>query len=85
MTTHTKTTDRLTAEERRALPNSAFGIPETREFPLIDAEHVRSAEAYFRYAPDNAKPALARRILRKAAELGVDVRSETIRGWAREQ
>lgn len=81
----TKIQDRLSAEERRALPATAFGIPETREFPLIDAEHIRSAERYFRYAPENAKSALARRILRKAAELGVDVRSEVIRGWAKKE
>lgn len=77
--------DSLTAEERRALPNSAFGIPETREFPLIDPAHIRSAERYFRYASENAKPALARRILRKAAELNVDVRSDVIRGWAKKE
>lgn len=85
MASPTKTPDRLTAEERRALPNAAFGIPETREFPLIDTEHVRTAEAHFRYAPDNAKPALARRILRKAAELGLDVRSEVIHSWAKDE
>lgn len=65
MATHTD--DRLTAAERHELPDSAFGIPETREFPLVDAEHVRAAEAYFRYAPEAKKAALARRILAKAA------------------
>ncbi|WP_295939488.1 DUF6582 domain-containing protein [uncultured Alistipes sp.] len=72
----------LTAEERRELPDSAFGIPEMREFPLIDAEHVRAAETYFRYAPEDKKPALAKRILAKAAKYGVNVQSETILGWA---
>ena len=77
MTTQTKPHDRLTAAERHELPDSAFGIPETREFPL-----VRAAEAYFRYAPDTEKAALARRILAKAAEFGVHVQSPTIRIWA---
>ena len=83
MTTATKhkTADRLTAEERHELPDSAFGI---REFPLVDAEHVRAAEAYFRYAPDNKKAALARRILAKAAAYGVNVQSQVIRSWAEE-
>ena len=80
----TKTPDRLTVEERRELPASAFGIPETREFPLVDAAHIRAAEAYFRYAPDDRKAALARRILARAREMGVDVRSRVIRGWAGE-
>ena len=84
MAPKTKTPDRLTVEERRELPASAFGIPETREFPLVDAEHVRAAEAYFRYAPDTEKAALARRILAKAAEFGVHVQSPVIRGWAGE-
>lgn len=58
--------DRLTAEERREL----------------DAAHVRAAESYFRYAPEADKPALARRILRQAAEFGIEIRSETILRWA---
>ena len=82
MTTKTKSDDRLTAEERHELPASAFGIPETREFPLVDAEHVRAAETYFRYAPDDKKAALARRILAGAAEYGVNVQSHVIREWA---
>lgn len=82
MAPKTKTPDRLTVEERRELPASAFGIPETREFPLVDAAHIRAAEAYFRYAPDDRKAALARRILARAREMGVDVRSRVIRGWA---
>ena len=69
--------DRLTAEERRELDDNAFGIPSRREFPLVDA-----AESYFRYAPEADKPALARRILRQAAEFGIEIRSETILRWA---
>ncbi len=84
MTTKTTLSDHLTAEERHELPDSAFGIPETREFPLVDAAHVRAAEAYFRYAPDDKKAALACRILARAREFGVEVRSRVIRGWAGE-
>lgn len=84
MAAKTDTSDRLTTEERRKLPASAFGIPETREFPLVDAAHVRAAEAYFRYAPDDRKASLARRILARARELGVDVQSRTVRGWGGE-
>ena len=74
--------DRLTAEERRELDDDAFGIPSRREFPLVDAAHVRAAESYFRYAPEADKPALARRILCQAAEFGIEIRSETILRWA---
>ena len=71
--------DRLTAEERRELDDDAFGIPSRREFPLVDAAHVRAAESYFRYAPEADKP---RRILCQAAEFGIEIRSETILRWA---
>ena len=43
---------------------------------------IRAAESYFRYAPEADKPALARRILRQAAEFGIEIRSETILRWA---
>ena len=75
--------DVLEAAERHALPDSAFGIPERREFPMPDAAHVRAAEAYFRYAPEDKKASLARKILEKAKAFGIDVESETILGWAK--
>ena len=77
--------DRLDAEERRELSSSDFGIPEERAFPMPDAAHVRAAEAYFRYAPENKKSELARNILAKAREYGVNVKSETILSWARHE
>lgn len=77
-----KFSDKLNVEERRDLTDSDFGIPETREFPMPDAAHVRAAEAYFRYAPEDKKPLLAHRILQKAKEFGVDVKSSTVLEWA---
>lgn len=74
--------DRLDAGERKGLPASAFGIPETREFPMPDAAHVRAAEAYFRYALEQYRAELARRILKKAEEFGVDAKSPTVLEWA---
>ena len=47
-----KPSDKLTASERKELDTSEFGIPQLREFPIHDAAHVRAAEAYFRYAPE---------------------------------
>lgn len=74
--------DRLTAEERRELPSTEFGIPETHSYPMPDAAHVRAAESYFRYAPDSEKAELARNILQKAQEYGVTVKSPTVLEWA---
>ncbi|MGL4331249.1 MAG: DUF6582 domain-containing protein, partial [Bacteroidales bacterium] len=74
--------DKLNAEERRELSPDEFGLPEEREFPMPDAAHVRAAEAYFRYCPEDKKTLLAKNILRKASEFGVSIHSETILDWA---
>ncbi len=76
--------DRLTDEERKELPDSVYGLPERREYPMPDAAHVRAAEAYFRYCPEDLKPRLARAILAKAQEFGVDVQSPTVLSYAQE-
>ena len=76
--------DVLDTEERKELPDSVFGLPERREFPMPDAAHVLAAEAYFRYCPDDLKPKLARAILRFAKEYGVDVKSPTVLSYANE-
>lgn len=74
--------DRLDVEERKELSPSDFGLPERREYPMPDAAHVRAAEAYFRYCPEELKPKLARAILAKAREFGVDVKSPTVEEYA---
>ena len=76
--------DVLDTEERRDLPDSVFGLPERREYPMPDAAHVRAAEAYFRYCPEDLKPKLARARLRYANEYGVDVESPTILSYAQQ-
>lgn len=69
---------RLTDEARKEMPLSVYGLPERREYPMPDAAHVRAAEAYFRYCPEELKPKLARAILAKAREYGVDIKSPEI-------
>lgn len=76
--------DRLSYEEKKDLPDDVFGLPERREYPMPDAAHVRAAEAYFRYCPDVDKPRLARAILTRAREFGVDVESPAVLAAARE-
>ena len=77
--------DRLDAEERKELKDSDFGLPEERAYPMPDAAHVCAAESYFRYASDEQKPELAKNILKKAKEFGVNVESPTILEWAGKQ
>lgn len=74
--------DKISYDQRKELPDSVFGLPERREYPMPDAAHVRAAEAYFRYCPEDLKPRLARAILQRAREYGVDVESPTILQYA---
>lgn len=73
---------RLDTEEKNALPASDFGLPERREYPMPDAAHVRAAEAYFRYCPEDLRPKLARAILQKASQFGVEIHSPEILQYA---
>lgn len=74
--------DRLSYREKEALPDSVYGLPERREYPMPDAAHVRAAEAYFRYCPEDLKPRLAKAILARAREFGVDVESPIVISYA---
>ena len=67
--------DRLSYEEKKELPDSVFGLPERREYPIPDAAH-------FRYCPEDLKPRLARAILKRAQLFGVDVESQSVLSYA---
>ncbi len=75
---------RLDAEEKKMMPASDFGLPERREYPMPDADHVRAAEAYFRYCPENLRPELAKAIIAKARQFGVEIKSPEILNYASE-
>lgn len=76
--------DILDTEERKELPDNVFGLPGRREYPMPDASHVRAAEAYFRYCPEELKPELARNILRFAEKYGIEIKSPVILQFANE-
>lgn len=46
--------DRLSYEEKKELPESVFGLPDRREYPMPDAAHVRAAEAISVIVPRNS-------------------------------
>ena len=64
---------KLKAAARNELPDSAFGIPEDRKYPLNDAAHVKAAIKMFSHCPDAKKAALAKRIVSAMSKFGVDV------------
>lgn len=73
---------RLTAAERKALPNSAFGLPSERKYPLIiqnedgeyDWSHLHDAVAYFHTCKDEEKKSiLAKNIAKVIKKYNVDI------------
>jgi hypothetical protein len=66
----------LDAEERDAMPDSAYAFPRVRKEPLNDASHVRNAIARFdqvRDVTDDERQEAFRRIQRAADRFGVEM------------
>ena len=69
---------KINTEDRNKLPDSAFGLPSKRKYPLTDAEgkldkkHILQAVRFFNKADDDDKPELAKNILKAAKELDMD-------------
>lgn len=65
----------MKAKERNALPDSEFGIPRLRAYPLNDEKHVRQAIRMFGHCKDpKDKKTLANRIFAKVDEFGMEVK-----------
>ena len=74
---------KMSSKQRNKLDDSEFGLPEKRMYPLNDKAHVESAVKLFGHCPDEDKPELARRILVKAKEFGMDSSGWTqVNTWA---
>ena len=70
---------KMPAKKRNKLKNKDFGLvykdkkgKTIRKYPLNDKAHVASAARLFGHCPDKYKKRLARKILRKAHEFGMD-------------
>lgn len=69
---------KINTEDRNKLPDSAFGIPSKRKYPLtdkdgkLDEKHILQAVRFFNKADDEDKPELAKNILKAAKELDMD-------------
>ena len=50
-----------------------YGVPAQKKFPMPDADHVRSAIKFFNYVSPQYEKILARAILQRAKEYGVDL------------
>jgi hypothetical protein len=66
----------ITSKQRNALPDSAFGVPGKRKFPLDTCARVRNAMARFNQAKDltsGEKASLRRKILARANACDIEV------------
>lgn len=65
----------MTTKQRNQLPDSEFGIPRLRAYPLNDEKHVRLAIQMFSHCKNpKDKAGLAKRIFAKVEEFGMDVK-----------
>ena len=67
----------VTETKRSNLPDSAFGIPEDRKFPLDSEKHVRSAIKLFGHAEESKKKSLAKRIQSAARKYDISIPENT--------
>ena len=82
----------MSAKDRNRLPDSAFGIPSKRAYPLYkldgdklvpDKAHIESAVRLFGHASRDDKPLLAKNILRAAHEAGMETSGwNEVNKWA---
>ena len=69
--------DYMNETKRSNLPDSEFGIPEERKFPLDSEEHVRSAIKLFGQADKSKKKQLANKISSKEKQYGIEIPETT--------
>jgi len=67
------TVAKLSARDRRELPNEVFGLPKDRKYPLIDEAHVRKAIQYFKFCPPGQRNELSKNINAQAKKLGMQL------------
>ena len=67
----------LLETKRSELPDSSFGIPEDRKYPLDTEQHVRSAIKLFCHAEESKKESLAKRIRAAAKRYDISIPETT--------
>ena len=66
-----QTLNEMSAAERNKLPDSAFGIPSKRKYPLDTEAHVRSAIKFFNYCDKEDEAELARNIIKAMKKFNI--------------
>lgn len=71
MTFNTLLEEKLSTKERNQLPDSEFGIPSQRRFPLHDKTHVEASIRLFGHVDQEHEEELARNIIKKMHEYDI--------------
>lgn len=58
-------------EKRSDLPDSVFGIPSQRKYPMQDKEHVLSAIKFFNYVDEDHEKELAKNIIKNMKKYNI--------------
>jgi len=64
---------KLSAEDKKKLKPSDYGLPEKKKFPMPDADHVKAAIRMFNHVDKKDEVELARNINKKIKAFGVEV------------
>lgn len=64
----------MKAAERNSLPDSAFGLPKTRQYPLNDEQHVKSAIQMFSHCKESDRKELAGNIQKAMKKFKMDTK-----------
>ena len=67
----------IVESKRSELPDSSFGIPEDRKYPLDTEQHVKSAIKLFGHAEESKKKSLAKRINAAAKKYDISIPETT--------
>ena len=66
---------KLTAKDRRELPDEDYGIPSLKKYPMPDRNHTLLAIKWFSKAPPEHKKELAKNIKRKMEQYNIPLES----------
>jgi len=68
----------LNAKDRKELDDKDFGLPNERNYPLIDEEHIKKAIQFFKYCPEEKRKELAKNIYKKAKKFNVKINDDSL-------
>lgn len=65
--------EKLSAEDRKNIKDSDYGLPEDKKYPMPDESHVRSAIRFFNHVDPSKEKELAKNINKKIKQYGMKV------------